>query len=286
MPARTHHPITPYAFLLPSAVVLGVFLLGAAGQVAYYSFTKYTAFSGPDWVGGENYARVLASDRFWRCVLNSAIYLLVTPAIVVLSLLAAMVVESGLRGAAWLKAAFFMPVVTPTIVAAMAWRIVFNEDSGLLNAGLGAIGFGPIRWLTEWPWTLVAPMMVTLWKGFGFYMLVFVAALLAVPRELKEAAAIDGASRWRVFTSVTLPELRPAIALVLVVSSISALKAFEELFVTVRGTPVTHQTAVPLIYRVAFEEGNYGLASAMGVVLFVVILALSLVNLRLSRRAA
>ncbi len=278
--------MTPILFLLPAAVVLGVFLLGAAGQVGYYSLTRYTAFSGPEWVGVENYARLMSSERFWRSMVNSGVYLLVTPALVGVSLLAAMVVESGVRGAGWLKAAFFMPVVTPTIVAAMAWRIVLNEDSGVLNSALGVVGIGPVRWLTEWPWTLVGPMLVTLWKGFGFYMLVFVAALLAVPKELKEAASIDGAGRWRVFTTVTLPELRPALALVLVVSSISALKVFEEMYVTVRGVPVTHQTVVPLVYRVAFEEGNYGLASAMGVVLFVVILGLSLVNLRLSRRAA
>jgi putative chitobiose transport system permease protein len=184
-----------------------------------------------------------------------------------------------------LRAAFFMPVVTPTIVAAMAWRIVLNEESGVINTVLGCVGIGPIRWLTEWPWTLVGPMLVTLWKGFGFYMLVFVAALLAIPKELREAAEMDGAGRWRAFTTVTLPELRPAMALVLVVSSISALKVFEELFVTVRGVPMTHQTVVPLVYRVAFEEGNYGLASAMGVVLFVVILGMSLWNMRLSRRA-
>ena len=126
--------------------------------------------------------------------------------------------------------------------------------------------------------------MVTLWKGFGFYMMVFLAALAAVPRELREAASLDGASRIQVFWNVTFPSIRPAIALVFVISSISALKVFEELFVTIKGAPISHQTVVPLIYQVAFEEGNYGMASAIGITLFVIILAFSIVQLKLTSR--
>lgn len=276
--------LTPYAFLAPAIAVLGVFFLYSAAQVVYYSFTRYTAFAGPDWIGLENYSRVLASERFWRCLLNSAIYLLVTPTLIVLSLLAAMTVDAGLRGGHWLRLVFFLPVVTPTIVAAFGWRIVLSEDDGLLNAALASVGLGKIHWLTQWPWTLISGMLVTLWKGFGFYMMVFLAALVAVPRELKEAASLDGANRWQVFRTVTLPAIMPAVGLVSVVSSISALKVFDELYVTVKGVSVTHQTVVPLIYRIAFEEGNYGLASAVGLVLFVIILAFSVVNLRLGGR--
>jgi putative chitobiose transport system permease protein len=239
-------------------------------------------------VGASNYARVFEGGVFATAMLNSVAYLLVTPAVIVLSLIAAMVVDAKLPGSPALRIAFFLPVVTPTIVAALAWRLLYNEDDGLLNAALGAVGLGPVRWLSERPWTLVSAMMVTLWKGFGFYMLVFLASLMAVPRELREAAAIDGASRWQSFWTVTFPALRPAVALVSVVSSISALKVFDELYVTVKGVPVTHLTVVPLIYSLAFERGAFGMACAVGVVLFLAILALSLVNLRLSsaRRGA
>jgi len=273
--------LTPYLFLLPAALVLGTFWLGAAVQVAYYSFTRYTAFAGPDFIGLENYRRLLASDRFWLCLMNSGLYLLVTPALVALSLGAAMVVETRLRYAKGLRLLLFLPVVTPTVVAAVAWRLLFNEDSGILNAALRAVGLPPVGWLSVWPWTLASAMLVTLWKGFGFYMMVFLAGLLAVPVELREAAALDGAGRLRTFREVTLPALRPAIVLVFVISSISALKVFDEVYVTVKGVSVTHQTIVPLVYRVAFEEGNYGLASAIGLALFVVVLAFSAVNLRL-----
>ena len=180
----------------------------------------------------------------------------------------------------------FLPVVTPTVVAALAWRLVFNEDSGVLNTALRALGLPAVAWLSAHPWTLVSAMTVTLWKGFGFFMMVFLAGLASVPRELREAAAIDGAGRWGVFRSVTLPALAPSIVLVFVVSSIAALKVFDELFVMVKGAGITNQTVVPLLYRIAFEEGDYGLSCAVGLLLFVVILIFSLVNLRLSRARA
>lgn len=284
--SRRHHPLAPILFLAPAILVLGVFFLGAFAQVVYFSLTRYTAFDGPHFVGLENYRHLLFTDRFWLCLLNSALYLLVTPGIMALSLLAAMVVEANLRGFRWLRLALFLPVITPTIVAAFAWRLLFNEDSGVFNRALESVGLGRVPWLSQQPWTLVSAMLVTLWKGFGFYMMVFLAGLLAVPRELKEAASIDGAGRFGVFRNVVLPSLRPALALVFVISSISALKVFDELFVTVKGAPITQQTVVPLIYQIAFEEGNYGLASAIGITLFVVILGFSFVNLRMSARNA
>jgi putative chitobiose transport system permease protein len=277
---------TPYAFLAPAIAVLGVFFLLAMVQVLYYSFTRYTPFStdGPKWVGFENYRRLLLTERFWFCLGNSFLYLLVTPALMALSLWAAMVVESALRWAKGLRLVLFLPVVTPTIVAAIAWAVVLREDGGLINTMLGLVGVGRVPWLTEPPFTLISAMFVTLWKGFGFYMMVFLAGLLAVPKELKEAAAIDGASRFGVFRHVTLPALWPVLTLVFIISSISALKVFEEIYVTARGVPIEQQTAVPLIYLEAFEKGDYGMASAIGITLFLIILAFSLVNLRLSSR--
>lgn len=278
------HPLIPWAFLAPAVIVIGVFSLVAIWQVGYYSFTRFTAFDGPDWIGTANYQLLFRSRTFWMCLGNSLLYLLVTPALIVLSIAAALIVEAHLRGMRWLRLALFLPVVTPAIVAALAWRLLLNEDSGLLNQILRGMGLQAIPWLSQHPWTLVSAATVTLWKGFGFYMLVFLAALLAVPKELREAAALDGAGRWRTFSIVVLPSLWPSILLVFVVSSISALKVFDELFATVRGAPITSQTAVPLIYQTAFEDGNYGLASAMGVMLFAVILAFSIANVMISSR--
>ncbi len=282
-----HRAITPWLFLAPSLAVLGVFFLGGLAQVVWYSFTKYTPFvDHPEFVGLANYRRLLASDRFWACLGNSAFYLLVTPLLVVLSLGAALVVDALARAGSWLRLVLFLPVVTPTIVAAVAWMIVLREDGGVINTLLRSVGLPGAPWLTGHPWTLMSGMLVTLWKGFGFYMMVFLAGLSAVPRELKEAAHLDGAGRWGAFRHVTLPALGPSVALVLVISSISALKVFEELYVTAKGAPIENQTVVPLIYVEAFEQGDYGMACAVGVTLFCVILSFSLVNLRLSRAGA
>lgn len=283
---RAHRPWTPWLFLAPALLVLGVFFVGSAVQVVTYSFTRYSAFAAPEFVGLDNYAALLSDRVFWRAIANSFIYLLVTPVLIGLSLAAALVIESGIRAGKPLRVLLFLPVVTPTIVAAIAWRLMLSEDNGLLNQSLVALfgwtGFNGVRWLTEHPYTLFSAMMVTAWKGFGFYMMIFLAGLMQVPSSTKEAAAIDGAGPLGSFVHVTLPSLRPTIALVAVISSISALKVFDELFVTVRGVPVDQQTAVPYIYDLAFEQGAFGAACAAGVVLFAIILVFSLINLRLS----
>lgn len=278
------HPITPALFLAPSLVILGVFFLLSFVQVIYYSMTSYNPFRGAEWVGLENYAQLFSSRVFWICLGNSFLYLLVTPVLILLSLAAAMLVHSKLRGADALRLILFLPVVTPTIVAAVAWRLLLNEDAGVINGTIEMFGGEPIRWLSERPWTLVSSMLVTMWKGFGFYMMVFLAGLLAVPRELHEAAAIDGAGRLKSFVHVTLPSIWPVVTLVVVISSISALKVFDELFVTIRGMPIDHLTAVPLVYDTAFERFRFGYACAVGVSLFLIILVFSLINLKLSSK--
>lgn len=286
MSLRAHKPAAPWLFLSPALLVLGVFFVGSAVQVVNYSFTRYSAFAPPEYVGLDNYAALMTDRVFWRALANSFIYLLVTPVLIILSLGAALTIDSGIRAGKPLRVVLFLPVVTPTIVAAIAWRLVLNEDNGLLNQAItglfGWAGLGPVRWLTEHPFTLFSAMTVTAWKGFGFYMMIFLAGLMQVPSSTKEAAAIDGAGPWRAFVHVTLPSLRPTIALVAVISSISALKVFDELFVTVRGVPADQQTAVPYIYDLAFEQGAFGAACAAGVVLFAVILVFSMLNLRLS----
>jgi putative chitobiose transport system permease protein len=286
---RPHGAMTPYLFVAPAFAVLAVFVLWAFAQVVLLSFMSVSLFGegGSLWgnatfVGLENYRAALGSERFWWCLANSFFYLLVTPAIMVVSLAAALTVTSGLRGISWVRVLLFLPVVTPTIVAAVAWRVLFRDD-GVINGALSWVGVGGVGWTSSYPWVLVTAMTVTLFKGFGYYMMIFVAALLAVPRELEEAAEIDGAGRWGVFRHVTLPTLAPVLVLVAMISSISALKVFDEIYVTVRNIPTGSKTAVPLIFDTAFEQGNFGLACAIGVLLFVVILAFSVVNLRLTR---
>ena len=276
--------VMPYLYLMPSLLVLGTFMVAPTVQVLYYSFTRYTVFTEPVWVGTENYQRLLASDWFWSTLASSLLYLLVTPVLVAVSMMAAVVLHAQLRGERALRLLFFLPVITPTIVAAIAWRALLREEGGVVNSVLEGLGLRGVHWLTERPWTLISPMLVTLWKGFGFYMMIFLAGLMAVPKELREAAEIDGAGRFAVARHIVLPRLVPLIVLVSIISSISALKVFDELFVTVRGVPVDQLTTVPMVYEKAFSEGDFGLACALGMTLFVVILAFSLLNLWAGKR--
>ena len=287
---RPHRWFTPYAFALPAISILFVFVLWAFVQVFVLSFTRVDVFgkgggllSHAEFVGLSNYTQALGGSRFWWCLLNSAFYLIVTPVIMLVSLTAAMTVTSRLKGLSWIRVLLFLPVVTPTIVGSIAWRVLFREDGGLLNAALAHAGCRPIPWLTGYPWVLITAMTVTLWKGFGYFMMIFVAALMAVSPELEEACMIDGAGPTAVFWNVTFPSIRPVLILVALLSSIGALKVFDEIYVTVRNVPTTSKTIVPLIFDTAFEQGNFGLACAIGVLLFIIILAFSLLNLRLVR---
>lgn len=287
--------LKPYVYLAPAAAVLGVFFFGSFAQVIQYSLGTFNPFEQSyEFTGLDNFERLFRDQRFWLCLANSFLYLLVTPALVIVSLSCALLIDARIRGAGLLRLIYFLPVVTPTIVAAIGWRILFNEESGLLTAIAGPIvsafdaaggSAGTVetpRWLTERPWTLMVPMVVTLWKGFGFYMMIFLAGLLNVPTELKESAALDGAGPFATLVHVTLPSIWPIMTLVVIISSVSALKVFDELFVTVRGVPIDHQTAVPYVYNAAFVEGSFGVASAAAVVLFVVLLVFSLINLRIT----
>jgi putative chitobiose transport system permease protein len=278
--------LTAYGYLLPAMAVLGFFAIYPAGMAVYYSFTDFGAFTPARWVGWENYRAALTDARTGWALLNSVIYLAVTPAVMLLSLGAAMLLHAGIVGGKWVRVILFLPVVTPTIVAGLAFRLLLTEEDGVINTGLAAVGVERVGWLTTYPFTLISAMIVTLWKGFGYYMMIFLAGLLMVPRELEEAATLDGAGRWGVFWHVTLPGIWPVLGLVAVISSISAMKVFDELFVTISGAPLGHQTAVPVVFHLAFERGEFGAASAVSVLLMGAVLVLTLVQLKLMRGAS
>lgn len=271
----------PYLFLAPALVFLATFVFYPALRILWLSFQDYSFVTDAVWVGFENYARLFTDEAFRYALLNSFVYLLVTPALVVLSLGVAFLLDSGVRGVTFFRSLYFLPVVTPMIVVGILWGWLLNEDVGLVNYAITALGGEKVPWLTEYPLNLVSVMGVTAWKGLGYFAVIFLAGLAGVPKELEEAAALDGANAWQRLWHVKLPTLRPQIALVSVISSISALKVFDELYVMIPGAPAAEKTLVPLIYQTAFLDFRLGYASAISVALFLVTLAFSLVNLRL-----
>lgn len=280
--ARRWSGSVPWLFLAPALAVLGTFIFYPAARVFALSFQDYSFVSDAVWIGFRNYGRLWGDPAFRYALLNSLLYLLVTPVLIAASVSVAFLLDTGVRGIRFFRGLYFLPVVTPMIVVGILWGWLLNEDVGLVNYALLALGLvdEKVSWLTSYPLNLFSVMFVTAWKGLGYFAVIFLAGLTTIPKELEEAAALDGASRWQQLFYVKLPLLKPSIALVAVISSISALKVFDELYVMIPGAPAAEKTLVPLIYQTAFLDFRLGYASAISVVLFLMTLAFSFLNLR------
>lgn len=275
-----------YLFMLPALAALVVFLFIPLVQVIYLSFTDYDMLSAPKWVGLDNYTYLFRDQIFLAAIGRSFVYLLVTPILIVLSLTLAIIVNRPLRGIAFFRALYYVPVVISSVAIGLIFDFVFEEPAGLINGTLRYLGLidQPIHFLTRPDNVLGSIMSVTVWRGIGYYMIMFLAGLQAIPEELYEAAAIDGANRFQQHLYVTVPSLRPVITFVAVISSIAALRAFDEIFIMTNGTGGLLNSAVTAmfyLYRQAFEFHNIGIASAIAVVFSIITMVFSMINLRL-----
>lgn len=237
------------------------------------SFKSYQIdIYNPDWVGLENYISLFNAPAFWKTLLNTFIYVLgVVPALVFLPLIIAIIVNRKLAGMRLFRTTIYLPVVVSLVVAGIAWKWVY----------------APTGWLTHPNTSIFAVMFVTIWKGLGYYMVIYLAYLTTVPRDLWEAAEIDGANTIQKHLSVTIPHMIPAITLVSIISTISAMKVFVEIYVMTKGGPLdSSKTIVYYIYQRAFENLDLGYASAAGVVLLVIIMIISIFNVKFFERGA
>ncbi len=276
---------TAWVFLLPALVLLSLSVLIPALMALVMSFTK----TGLDvteplvFVGLANLRRLAGDPMFFKVLINTFIYLIgVVPPIVLGSLALAVLLNRSLPGIHFLRGAFYTPVLVSIVVAAIAFRWLYAEN-GLINGWLSAfIGtdFVPIGFLTNPFLALPAVMLVTLWKGLGYYMVIFLAGLQGIPKELYEAAELDGSDGLRKHLDITLPLLRPYVTLVAVVSSIAATKVFEEVFLMTQGGPAnTTRTLVYYVYDQAFAELEISYACTVGLALFLLVLLLTAVRL-------
>ena len=285
---RYYRPWTPYLYLLPAATVLGVFFFFPFVRAFSYSLHAYSLLSDPVWVGLTNYRNLVADAAFRSAFVNSGIYLLlVAPCLVTIPLFIAVLVNQPLRGVAIFRTIYYLPVVTSFVVAAVMWRWMYTEKGVLNYVLLTALPIvtRPIPWLTDARIARYSVMIVTIWKGLGYYMMIYLAGLQTIPTQLYETATIDGATAWQRFVHITVPLLVPSMAVVAVLSATAAMKVFDEVFVMTGGGPWgSTRTAVFEIYDTAFDKLQFGYASSMGVVLFTVLLVMSLLSLRISQR--
>ncbi|MDR7568826.1 MAG: sugar ABC transporter permease, partial [Armatimonadota bacterium] len=237
------------------------------------------------WVGLENFRILLEDPAFWVALRNSLRYLAVVPAIQLVALLLALLVNRRLAGITLFRAAYYVPVITSFAVAGLMWNWMYAQHGVMNWVGL-RLGLlpRPFDWLNHPTLALYAVMLVTFWKGIGYYMVLYLAGLQALPQELLEAARVDGAGRFRTFLSVTLPMLRPTLLLCTLLSTLAAVKVFEEVYVMTGGGPFGQTTTALLyVYQKAFQEFRFGLAAAAGLFVAVIGLVLSLLHVRIFR---
>ncbi len=277
--ARSQGGRAPYLFIAPFYVLYGLFMIVPVLAAIYLSLTEWVGLGTPEWVGLSNYVNLLQDTSFGTGLANSLVYVLVAVFVVVpCSLLIAQALNArGLRARDLFRVTFFVPMVLSPIVIALVYSLLLDTDYGLLNSVLRALfGMGEIDWLGDPTLAKVAISFVLLWRWVGYLTIFFLASLQAVPRELYEAAAIDGAGMFRRFTAVTLPAIRPVTAFIVVTSFISAAQLFDEPYLLTRGGPGEATLTVAMfIYRAAFERQQFGYAAAAGVVLFAVVFGVS-----------
>jgi putative chitobiose transport system permease protein len=279
--------MTPYLFLLPALIVLALTVFYPALQAFTLSFSRYEydLTQPPQWVGLANFQQLWLDTTFWQTLKNTFLYLIgVVPLLVFCSLILAIFANQKLRGIHWFRVSYYTPVVISMVVAGIAWKALYASN-GLLNQLLQPLGLTEgIPWLTSPQLALWCVMAVTFWKGLGYYMVIYLAGLQSIPAEFYEAAAIDGSVGWRQHWDITIPLMRPYLLLVAVISAISATKVFEEVYIMTQGGPRnSSKTVVYYIYERAFKDLEINYACTIGLVLFLIILVLSLLNLRLSR---
>ena len=282
------HSLIAWAFVLPALLLISVSVLLPAlmALVMSFSSTGLDVSEPLQFVGLANLRRLITDPMVRRVLFTTFVYLIgVVPPIVLGSLALAVLVDQRLPGRDLLRGAFYTPVLVSIVVAAIAFRWLYAE-TGLINGWLSALigpAFTPIGFLTSPLLALPAVMVVTLWKGLGYYMVIFLAGLQGIPRELYEAAELDGSHGWRQHLDITLPLLRPYVTLVAVVSSIAATKVFEEVFLMTQGGPAdSTRTIVYYVYDQAFAELEISYACTLGLALFLLVLLLTLVRLAFS----
>lgn len=286
-PARQHRRAAPYLFLLPGLVLFGVFFAWPAVLAVEASFTDYSIIHPVHWVGLANFRELLHDPQFHGALEHSVIVMAgLLPFSIVIPMALAVLVNSKLRGIQLFRAAYFLPVVTSMVAVAVAWRFVF-DDRGVLNWLLERTGItdGPIHFLLDPHWALASVIVVEGWKGIGTYMMIYLAGLQTVPQELYEAARIDGANAWQRFTRLTMPLLRPFLAVGLTIELVNAMQVFTSVYVLTQGGPGDHtSTAGYYVWSEAFQKYRLGYASAAGIVVWVILVALALVNQRVVGR--
>ena len=284
---RNQRLLIPYIFIAPNVVVFAVFMFVPILFAFYISLNEWTLIGYPTFVGLGNYLDMLEDSEFLRAFYNTGVYTLGTvPTSIALGLVVALGLNRKLPGRTLLRSIFFVPVIISLVAVALIASWIFNDNYGIINAALSAVGMGDVPWLSSARWAMISLIIATLWIRLGFNMVIYLAALQSIPTELYDAARVDGASGWRRFRHITWPLLGPTTFLLGIINIIYSLHVFDLIYVMTGGGPGFSTTVlVQYIYQMAFTEGQLGYASAIGVVLYLLLLVFTVFQWRVTRQS-
>jgi multiple sugar transport system permease protein len=280
-----------WLFVAPAMTAIAVFFVVPVIAALAMSFTDFDIYALADlrnlrFIGLDNYAHLLNTPLFWQALANTFFFVLVgVPLSIAASLGAALLLNSPLvRWQGFFRTALFAPVVTTLVAVAVVWRYLLHTRYGLLNHALSSIGITPVDWLGDPLWAMPAIVLLSIWKNFGYNMIILLAGLQAIPADLYEAARIEGASRWQQLRYVTLPSLAPMLLMVSILTMAGHFQLFAEPYVMTQGGPAQRTvTVLYFMYEEGFKWWSLGSASAVAFVLFVFMFALTLLQLRVAR---
>ena len=284
---RDHETLSAYLFLAPNAI--GFLLFSALPVLAalVLAFYDWDLLLGADFVGLQNFRQLLFEDaNFHAAFLNTFYFVAVSvPLSAGLGLAVALLCNQALRGITLYRSIFLLPYVTITVAVALVWRWLYHPDLGLINRLLGLVGIDGPAWLVSTGWAMPAIIFLSVWKSFGYNMVLFLAGLQSIPEQLYEAATIDGANAWQRFRHITLPMLSPTTFFVVIISIIGSFQVFDQALVMTGGGPgVATTTLVLFIYQVGFQAFHMGYAAAAAWLLFVVVMVFTVIQFRAQRR--
>ncbi|MQA24344.1 MAG: ABC transporter permease subunit [Micromonosporaceae bacterium] len=279
-----------YLFLAPGLVVFTIFTVFALGFAFYLTFHQWNALEPETpFVALDNYQEMLVDERFRRSVYNTLYFTGASvPLSMMIGLAIALLLNQSLRGRGLLRTMFFLPMVTPFVVVAIIWKWLYNGDFGLFNYYLlkAKLIDEPLLWLADKNLAMPSVILMSVWAGVGFSMVVYLAGLQAIPDELYDAAKVDGAGPWARLRYVTIPMLRPSTLFLLVMGIIGSFQVFTQIFIMTNGGPVDRTTTMVFyIYEAAFKFYEMGYASTLAYALFAMLLAFTALQLKLYRRA-
>jgi len=280
---RRARRLTPYLFILPKIAIFAAFLLYPLVQAVLLSFKGGAILSGMRNVGFANYRKILDDDLFWIGLRNTAWYtVLVIPAVIGAGIGLAALLNQQIRFRGVFIALLIVPSVASTVAASLIWNYLLQTNGGLFNAALGLFGVAPVNWLGTPKYLMPIFVAVEVWRGAGFYAIIFLASMQSIPSHLYDAAAIDGATASQSFRLITLPLMRPALLFSTVMATIWNFQLFDSPYVMTKGGPGhASLTIVMYIYDRAFKYDSMGMAATMSIVLLLIIMCLALLQLRL-----